>query len=95
MTKIKFGTDGWRAIIAKDYTVDNVKRVANATAKWIKKEGGSKVVIGYDCRFGGLMFSEVTAQVMGLHGLKVYFDKNFASTPMVSLGVVRTNNMGS
>ena len=92
MANIKFGTDGWRAIIAKDYTVENVKRVANATAKWIKQEGGKKVVIGYDCRFGGLMFAEVTAQVMGWHGLKVYFDKNFASTPMVSLGVVRTQS---
>ena len=35
MLKIKFGTDGWRAIIAQEYTVDNVKRVADATAKWL------------------------------------------------------------
>ena len=57
MTKIKFGTDGWRAIIAKDFTVDNVCRVAVATAEWLKKQkNDSKVVIGYDCRFGGKMF---------------------------------------
>lgn len=89
MASIKFGTDGWRAIIAKDYTVDNVKRVAYATAQWIKEQGGSSVVIGYDCRFGGLMFASVTAQVMGYHGIKSYFDKAFSSTPMVSLGVVK------
>ena len=53
MTKIKFGTDGWGAIIAKDYTVDNVKRVAEGTALWMTQNGFSKVVIGHDCRFGG------------------------------------------
>ena len=55
-TKIKFGTDGWRAIIAKDYTVENVKRVSEATAKWMLQKNMSTVVIGYDCRFGGKMF---------------------------------------
>ena len=37
MTKIKFGTDGWRAIIAKDFTVDNVARVTIASSEWVKK----------------------------------------------------------
>lgn len=92
MTNIKFGTDGWRAIIAKDYTIDNVMRVAEATAKWMKKNGGKQAVIGFDCRFGGLMFSEVTAQVLGGFGIKVLLDKHFASTPMVSLGVVKTES---
>ena len=92
MTKIKFGTDGWRAIIAKDYTVDNVKRVAEGTALWMTKNGFSKVVIGHDCRFGGQMFAETTAQVFGAHGIKVNLAKGFVSTPMVSLGVVKTNS---
>jgi phosphomannomutase len=89
MTKIKFGTDGWRAIIAKEYTVDNVKRIATATALWIKQNGGNSMVLGYDCRFAGLMFAQTTAQIMAFHGIKTYFDKNFSSTPMVSLGVVK------
>lgn len=92
MTNIKFGTDGWRAIIAKDYTVDNVERVAEATAKWLKKNNGKQVVIGYDCRFGGQMFTEVTAQVLGGFGIKVLMDRHFASTPMVSLGVAKTKS---
>ena len=92
MTKIKFGTDGWRAIIAKDYTVDNVKRVAEGTALWMTKNGYSKVVIGHDCRFGGQMFAETTAQVFGAHGIKVNIAKGFVSTPMVSLGVVKTKS---
>ena len=46
--QIKFGTDGWRAIIAKEYTVDNLKRVAYATALWMKDKGMDKIVIGHD-----------------------------------------------
>lgn len=92
MTKIKFGTDGWRAIIAKDYTVDNVKRVAEGTALWMLKQGFTKVVIGHDCRFGGEMFAETAAQVFGAHGINVNLAKGFVSTPMVSLGVVKTKS---
>ncbi len=92
MTEIKFGTDGWRAIIAKDYTVDNVKRVAEGTALWMIKNGFTKVVIGHDSRFGGQMFAETTARVFGAHGIKVNLAKGFVSTPMVSLGVVKTKS---
>lgn len=90
MTKIKFGTDGWRAIIALDYTVDNVKRVAEGTARWMQERNAKKVVIGYDCRFGGQLFSETSARVFGAYGIKVVLARDFVSTPMVSLGVVRT-----
>jgi phosphomannomutase len=89
MINIKFGTDGWRAIIAKEYTLDNVIRVAHATALFIKNNGGSSAVVGHDCRFGGPMFAEATAQVLAAHGIKVYLGQGFVSTPMVSLGVVK------
>ena len=89
MIKIKFGTDGWRAIIAKEYTLDNVIRVAQATALFIKNNSGKSAVVGHDCRFGGPMFAEATAQVLGAHGIKVYLGRGFVSTPMVSLGVVK------
>jgi phosphomannomutase len=92
MTKIKFGTDGWRAIIAKDYTVENVQRVAEATALWLKNRGEKKVVIGHDTRFGGKMFAETAASVFGAYGIKVVLAKGFVSTPMVSLGVVKTGS---
>ena len=59
VTPIKFGTDGWRAIIADDYTLENVKRVAEATALWMKKNKLKKAVIGHDCRFGGKMFADL------------------------------------
>jgi phosphomannomutase len=90
MTKIKFGTDGWRAIIAKEYTVENVARVSLATANWLNKNfDNPSVVIGYDCRFGGKLFAETSAKVLASKGVKVYLSSAFASTPMVSLGVVK------
>ncbi len=93
MTKIKFGTDGWRAIIAKDFTVDNVARVAIATTTWVKQNfKNPSVVIGHDCRFAGELFAETTAKVLANAGVKVYLAKDFVSTPMVSLG---TKNKGA
>ncbi len=87
---IKFGTDGWRAIIADEYTVDNVKRVAEATALFMqKKHKMKKAVIGHDCRFGGKLFTEVTARVLGHYGIKCHVAEGFVSTPMISLGVVK------
>ncbi len=88
--KIKFGTDGWRAIIAKEYTTDNVARVAHATATWLKKDyENPTVVIGFDCRFGGPMFADVAARVLCNEGIKVKFDPKFAATPMISLACVK------
>ncbi|MCW3083025.1 MAG: Phosphoglucosamine mutase [Bacteroidetes bacterium] len=87
MTKIKFGTDGWRAIIAKDFTVENVARVTIATGEWVKKNFDKpSVVVGHDCRFAGELFAETTAKVLANAGIKVYLAKDFVSTPMVSLG---------
>lgn len=87
MSDIKFGTDGWRAIIAEDFTVANVARVAYATGLRIKNTNLNKnVVIGHDCRFGGQLFAETTAKIIASMGIKVYLAKGIVSTPMVSLG---------
>ena len=90
MTTIKFGTDGWRAIIARDYTENNVMRVAEGTARWVKDKGSKQptVIIGYDCRFGGEMFMMATARVMAFHGITCIVAKQFISTPMVSLATL-------
>lgn len=91
MTAIKFGTDGWRAIIAKDFTVDNVARVAEATAHWLLSQNKKpQVVIGHDTRFGGDLFAETTCKVLASHGIKCHLAKGFVSTPMVSFGTVST-----
>jgi len=87
--KIKFGTDGWRAIIAKEYTTENVKRVSEATAKWMKERDMKTVVMGFDCRFGGELFMQTSAEIFAGFGIKVLCADLFVSTPMVSLGVVK------
>lgn len=89
--QIKFGTDGWRAIIADTYTNDNVKRVSEATSHWMIKRGMKTVVIGYDTRFGGKMFAETAATVFGNFGIKILMGDNFVTTPMVSLANVKLN----
>ena len=89
MTKIKFGTDGWRAIIAKEYTTDNVARVSIAVADWLNENNENpSVVIGHDCRFAGELFAETATKVLASKGILVKLAKGFVSTPMVSLGVV-------
>ena len=96
MTKIKFGTDGWRAIIAKEYTCDNVARVSIAVGDWLNEnKKNPAVVIGHDCRFGGELFAETAAKVLASKGVIVKLAKGFVSTPMVSLGVVNEKaNLG-
>jgi len=92
MYTIKFGTDGWREIIADNFTVANVKRVAEATAKWLKNQDLPQVaVVGHDCRFGGEMFANATAEILASNGIKVVMSKGFVSTPMISLAANRLN----
>jgi len=89
MQSIKFGTDGWRAVIAREFTVENVSRVSSAIASWVvNKRSKPKVVVGYDCRFGGRMFAETVAKVLALKNIHVYLSPSFVSTPMISNGVL-------
>jgi phosphomannomutase len=90
MYQIKFGTDGWREIIGDNYTTANVRRVASATAHWLKSANlDNSCIIGYDCRFGGEMFAKETAVTFASMGIEVHLSKGFVSTPMISLGVSR------
>jgi len=88
--KIKFGTDGWRAIIAQEYTTENVARVTQAVCIWLKAKSDSPtIIIGHDCRFGGALFTEVAVNVFCANGVKVIMDKKFVSTPMISFAVLQ------
>ncbi len=86
---IKFGTDGWRAIIAQDYTVENVRRIASGTLAWMIQRNYKKVVIGFDCRFGGPLFQQEIAQILASGGMECLINSEFVSTPMISLAVVK------
>lgn len=90
MGDIKFGTDGWRAIIAQEFTVDNVARVTIASAKWVASNFDTKkVVVGHDCRFAGPLFADTVAKVFLDEGFEVILAKGFVSTPMVSLATFK------
>ena len=86
-TLIRFGTDGWRALIADEFTTANVARVAQAHAQYLLSLGTSSVVIGYDTRFAGRLFAETAAKVMAANGLEVHLTRTFVPTPVLSHAV--------
>jgi len=85
---IKFGTDGWRAVIADQYTFENLDRVSRATAVWLHKTAGPapRVVLGHDTRFLSRAFAEYAARVLAIEGVHVRFAETFTTTPSVSWG---------
>lgn len=90
MAPIRFGTDGWRAVIARDFTFANLSRIVEGTARWLlEKYTQPKVMIGYDCRFMAGQFAAAVAQHLAYRGVKVYISPSFATTPMVSLATVQ------
>src|SRR6202167_6144991 len=87
--EIKFGTDGWRGIIADDFTFDNVRRVAGAIASYVLKyeDAGHGVFIGYDTRFASQTFARVAAEVIAAAGIPVTLANDYTPTPAVSYAV--------
>ena len=94
--KIKFGTDGWRGVIADDFTFANIAKVALATANFYLRHKKIKngIVIGYDSRFLSREFAEKVAEVLGNRGIKVILSDKISSTPMVSLLTKKLNAAG-
>ncbi|MEM1057500.1 MAG: phosphoglucomutase/phosphomannomutase family protein [Bacteroidota bacterium] len=85
MSTIRFGTDGWRAVIAEGFTDDNLVRVARATAAWLHTQSDEpSVVIGHDTRFRGPEFARLTAQVLATLGIRVRLTDGVVTTPAVS-----------
>lgn len=91
---IKFGTDGWRAIIADEFTFDNLRKISKSTAIAFQNHAKLKngIIIGYDTRFLSKEFAECSAEVFANHGIKVFLTDTFVTTPTVSL-VTRDRNM--
>ena len=75
--QIKFGTDGWRGIIADDFTFGNVRRVAQGTAQYMKSRSNDPLaIIGYDCRFASEDFAQAVAEIFAANGIKtLVFDR--------------------
>lgn len=89
LAQIKFGTDGWRAIIARDFTFANVERVAQAYADYLKQSSSSTpfVVIGFDRRFLSENFAQRAAEIMTGNGFRIALFKEAQPTPLISWAV--------
>ena len=81
---IKFGTDGWRGVIADDFTFENLKKVTLAHAEVLKEDGAKRVVVGYDMRFLSPEFGKFVAELLSGEGFEVSLSATFSPTPAVS-----------
>ena len=93
---IKFGTDGWRAVIADTFTFENVRAAAEATAEYFKTVGGCEraVFVGFDVRFQSKAFAQVAAEVIAANGFRVVMLDRPYPTPYVSFEVRRRKFVG-
>src|SRR6516165_7597742 len=97
MSTVKFGTDGWRTVIAEDFNFDNVARVAQAAADFWKSETQNpasplsrrplKVIVGFDRRFFSDRFAQTTAQVLAANDFHVVLTPEPTPTPSISFAV--------
>src|SRR5947209_11266323 len=94
---IKFGTDGWRAVIADDFTFENVRRVAGAIASYVlKHEDPSRgLIVGYDTRFGSPRFARAAAEVLADAGIPIRISSDYVPTPAVSYAVKNAGAAGA
>ncbi|WP_161883689.1 phosphoglucomutase/phosphomannomutase family protein [Deinococcus alpinitundrae] len=91
---ITFGTDGWRDIIAEDFTYANLRLVAQAHAQMLRVSGDSSVVVGFDPRFQGHHFARVVAETMARQGLDVWLAGAYLPTPALSFAALHVGAAG-
>jgi alpha-D-glucose phosphate-specific phosphoglucomutase len=96
-TPIRFGTDGWRAIIAEDFTFPNVRAVAQSVALYLKEAGLAQrgLVVGYDTRFASEDFAAAVAEVVAANGVHVYLCDRSAPTPVIGYSILDRKAGGS
>ena len=92
--QIAFGTDGWRGVIGRDFTSDNVRIVAQAYADWLRAQGGGAVAVGYDNRFLSERFAAQTAEILHANGIEASLSSGSIPTPALSFWVKDTHLAG-
>jgi alpha-D-glucose phosphate-specific phosphoglucomutase len=95
--QIKFGTSGWRAVMAEEFTFDNVRRAVNGIARYVvsQKSKGAKVIVGRDPRFLGETFCAMAAEILGRHGVTPLVIAEAAPTPAISYAVIQAKADGA
>lgn len=96
-TQIKFGTSGWRGVIADDFTLANVKRAVTGIARYVRsqKPSGARVVVGRDPRFLGEMLVDTAAAILQAHDITPMVIEQPAPTPAISFETIRSNADGA
>src|SRR5919108_2037683 len=89
-TQIKFGTSGWRAVMAEEFTFANVRRAVTGIARYVasQKPAGARVIIGRDPRFLGETFCSIAAEILAAHGATPLVIAEPAPTPAISYAVI-------
>jgi alpha-D-glucose phosphate-specific phosphoglucomutase len=97
MTHIKFGTSGWRGILAEDFTLENVRIVTQAIADFLRAEKSSKdgLVVGHDSRFFGERFAKESARVLAGAEVPVFICKRDTPTPVIAHEIMRRGTAGA
>jgi phosphoglucomutase len=96
-TQIKFGTSGWRAVMAEEFTFANVRRAVNGIARYVKsyRPQGARVIVGRDPRFLGETFCSMAADILGSHGITPLVIAEAAPTPAISHAVIHEKADGA
>jgi len=89
-TSIKFGTSGWRAVVAEDFTFANVRRAVHGIARYVslKRPQGAKVIVGRDPRFLGEQFCAIAAEILSAHGVAPWVVAEPVPTPAIAYAVI-------
>src|SRR5579872_1758628 len=95
--QIKFGTSGWRAVMAEEFTFANVRRAVTGIARYVaaQKPSGARVIVGRDPRFLGETFCSIAGEVLSAHGITPLVIADAAPTPAISYAVIRERTDGA
>src|SRR4051794_18971606 len=96
-TQIKFGTSGWRAVMAEEFTFENVRRAVHGIARYVKSQNadGARVIVGRDPRFLGETFCSIAAEILSSYGITPLVIAEPAPTPAISYAVMHEKADGA
>src|SRR5438067_1355908 len=96
-TQIKFGTSGWRAVMADEFTFANVRRAINGIARYVvsQKPSGARVIVGRDPRFLGETFCSMASEILGSYGVTSLVIAEPAPTPAIAYAVIKEGADGA